>query len=103
MKVLSILAIPQILLTAVQSRILLILLTEGGLGTASLLESVGVSGKTLAKEKSKLEHLGLLSISDSKRITKEGIKKSKVHCLTPKGVDVAKSVSQISDLLSEAS
>ena len=69
------------------------------MGTASLVRAVRVSGKTWSKEKKRLQHLGFLTSLESKRFTKRGIKTVKLHCLTSKGIKVAKSVRDIADVL----
>jgi hypothetical protein len=85
-----------VLLTAVQSRILLALMMDGSLGTASLLRAVGISGRTWAKEKRRLESLGLLTAVNEKKFTKHGIRNAKLHYLTNDGFKVASLVKEIS-------
>lgn len=93
--------IDQVLLTAVQSRILVVLLMrEGGLGTASLLKLVGISGKTWSKERRRLENLGLLTTEEQRGFSKSGVRVMAYHRLTPKGIDIASGILEISNSLS---
>jgi hypothetical protein len=86
-----------LLLTAVQSRILLVLFLEGGLGTAALLDAVGLSGRAWNKEKEKLAGLGLLASKEMKNFSKTGIKSTVNHHLTKKGIIVANNIKEISE------
>ena len=88
-----------IALTLVQSRILLTLFAEGGLGTAALLEAVGMSGKTWSKEMQTLQSLGLLTSIHRKDFTSEGIKLVRHHNLTDKGMRVAERLTEVSNVI----
>jgi hypothetical protein len=92
----------QILLTAVQSRILLVLLLEGGLGTASLLNAVGISGKAWSRERERLASLGLLTSKERKSFSKMGVKVIMYHHLTQKGTGIANGIREISNSINTA-
>jgi predicted transcriptional regulator len=95
--------ISEIVFTAVQSRILLALFLEGSIGTTSLLNSVGISGKTWSREREKLEASGLLTSREEKRFSRSGVKVVKSHELTEKGTQIARSIKEISNFMNSVS
>jgi len=93
----------QLVLSAVQSRILLSLLTEGPLGSGSLLRVVGISGSSWAKEKRFLVSSGLLECKVSREITQKGIVRKMEFMLTRRGRQVSQNLLVISSAIDEHS
>ena len=91
----------QLVLSAVQSRILLSLLTEGPLSSSSILHVVGISGSSWAKEKRFLVSSGLLECKVSREITEKGVVRKMEFLLTRRGRQVAQNLLVISSAIDE--
>ena len=91
----------QLVLSAVQSRILLSLLLEGALGSSSILRVVGISGSSWAKEKRFLVSSGLLECRVSREITEKGVLRRMEFLLTRRGRQVAQNLLVISSAIDE--
>lgn len=94
--------IEQLVLSAVQSRILLSLLLEGPLGSSSILRVVGISGSSWAKEKRFLVSSGLLECRVSREITEKGVTRKMEFLLTRRGRQVAQNLLVISSAIGES-
>ena len=88
-----------IVLSAVQMRIVLTLFLNGEVGTASLLQKVGMSGKTWSREKETLTALGVLASERRKSLSSSRVKVVHHHRLTTKGETIAGRIVEISDSL----
>ena len=88
-----------ILLTALQCRILLTLFMDGGLGTAALLKSAGLSGGKWQKDRRTLESLGLIQSCYERHFTGNRVTWVRRHNLTEKGHSIARSIAAISEEL----
>ncbi|MHB1907664.1 MAG: hypothetical protein ACYCQJ_02190 [Nitrososphaerales archaeon] len=84
-------------LSAVQSRILLALLTEGALVSSQILKVVGISGSSWAKEKRFLVSARLLDYRVSRELTERGVIRKLEFTLTPRGKQIAHSLLIIAD------
>jgi hypothetical protein len=93
----------QLVLSAVQSRILLALLLEGPLGSTSILSVVGISGSSWAKEKRFLVSSGLLECRVSREITEKGVVRKMEFLLTRRGRQVSQNLLVISSSIDETS
>lgn len=91
----------QLVLSAVQSRILLSLLLEGALGSSSILRVVGISGSSWAKEKRFLVSSGLLECRVSRDITERGVVRKMEFLLTRRGRQVAQNLLVISSAIDD--
>ena len=89
----------EVLLTGVQSRIVLSILVSGTLGVSSLVKLARVSGSTWKKERSLLLRMGLVSFVERKEMHEDGIRRTKYYSLTEKGNQIADHVRTISNLL----
>ena len=92
----------QLVLSAVQSRILLSLLLERSLGSSSILRVVGISGSSWAKEKRFLVSSGLLECRVSREITEKGVVRKMEFLLTRRGRQVAQNLLVISSAIDES-
>jgi hypothetical protein len=87
----------ELVLSAVQSRILLALLLEGPLSSNRILRVVGISGSSWAKEKRFLVSFGLLDSRVSRDLTERGVIRKMEFFLTKRGKQVSQSLLIISD------
>src|SRR5262249_50031304 len=92
----------QILLTTVQSRILLVLLLEGGRGTATLLHAARISGKTWQRDREMLVRMHLLTSKQRKRSSKTGGNVMMYRHLTQKVTGIVNGIREISNSISSA-
>jgi DNA-binding MarR family transcriptional regulator len=83
-------------LSEIQSRILLALLIEGELSSASITEKVGISGSSWSKEKRMLAAAGLIDCESSREITEKGVVRHMDFRLTRRGKQVAQNLLAIS-------
>ncbi|MDH2901693.1 MAG: hypothetical protein PXY39_12060 [archaeon] len=87
----------ELVLSAIQSRILLALLLEGPLSSSRILRVVGISGSSWAKEKRFLVSFGLLDCRVSRELTERGVIRKMEFLLTKRGKQVSQSLLIISD------
>jgi predicted transcriptional regulator len=87
----------ELVLSAVQSRILLALLLEGPLSSNRILRFVGISGSSWAKEKRFLVNFGLINSRVSRDLTERGVIRKMEFFLTKKGKQISQSLLMISD------
>ncbi len=85
-----------LVLSAVQSRILLSLLIEGPMSSNSILRVVGISGSSWAKEKRFLISSELLDCRMSRMMTERGIMRRMEFMLTRRGRHVSQNLLAIS-------
>ena len=88
-----------VILSAVQMRIILALFLNGEVGTVSLLQMVGMSGKTWSREREALTDLGLLTSERRRTLSSTRVKVVHHHYLTSKGEKIANRIVEISDSL----
>lgn len=88
-----------LLLTAVQSRILLVLFIEGALTTSLLLSRTRISGATWGKERHFLSAFGLIRNHLRRHMTEQGVITMKEVELTDEGANVASKLVEISELM----
>lgn len=93
--------ISHVLLTLVQSRIILSIFVGGTMASSTLTANARISGSTWKKEKTLLIQMGLLSYSERKEIHEDGIRRVKYYSLTEKGNQVAVHVGTIANLLGQ--
>ena len=85
-----------LVLSAVQSRILLSLLLEGPLSSNSILRVVGISGSSWAKEKRFLITSELLDCRVSRVMSERGVMRKMEFMLTRRGRHVSQNLLAIS-------
>ena len=87
------------LLSGVQSRIVLSILVGGTLGVSSLVKLARISGSTWKKESALLLGMGLVSFVERKEMHEDGVRRTKYYVLTEKGNRIANHIKTISNLL----
>ena|SRR5579875_1100835 len=89
-------------LSAVQSKILLVMLAESGRANlAELLIHTKISGSSWIKEKKILASFGLLQCSVCRKMTQRGVARRSECTLTDKGKKVAQQLASISNLIAD--
>jgi hypothetical protein len=91
----------ELVLSAVQSRILLALLLEGPLSSNRILRVVAISGSSWAKEKRFLVTFGLLDSRVSRELTERGVIRKMEFFLTKRGKQVSQNLLIISDSIAK--
>jgi hypothetical protein len=86
-------------LSEVQSKILLVLLLEGGLGSQAIAEKVDISGSSWSKEKRMLSGSGLIDCTSTREITEKGVVRRMDFRLTKRGKLVAQNLLAISTVI----
>jgi len=91
-----------LVLSSVQSRILLSLLMEGEMCSSSALNVVGISGSSWSKEKRLLIGAGLLECQTKRVIKERGVIRKMGFRLTRKGKQIAQHLLAISTSINQA-
>ena len=77
------------------------MLIGGAIGSSSLKRATRISGSRWRHERDQLVGMGLLNCSEKREIREDGIRRVKYYFLTKKGVEVARHVQAMTDLLVE--
>ena len=91
--------IQHLLLTLVQSRIILCMFVSDHIGSNAIMRMGQVSGSTWKRESASLKQMGIIECKEKVEFSGHRIKRKKCYALTQKGREIASHIHSISGLL----
>ncbi len=91
-----------IILSLVQTRIILALLLGENVATTSVLRVARISGTTWSREREVLANMGLINGSERKVFVEGGVRRVKNIQLTEKGREIARHIQSIHQIIEQS-